>query len=712
MVPAAAAAWLCAWLASPSPSWPAALALWALAGLAVALAVRRRAFAMLVLAAAAAALVATVVAARPVASAPDRLDSALATVSETVHGSPFEAVVGDAAVLVFWEDEGPPIPLGATIALSGRTAPLNERIRAFVFADEVTPVAEPPPVLAAGDHARAALLTATAHLAGSGGDLLPGLAVGDTSRVGPALDRAMRTASLTHLTAVSGANCAIVVGLVMLLLRRLPLRARIAAALFALAGFVVLVTPQPSVLRAAVMALVVLIALARGRPASGLPVLCLAVLGLLVAEPWLAREYGFALSVLATGGLLVLAPALSRRLETWLPAWLALAIAVPVSAQAACQPVLLMLDASLPAYGVIANLLAGPAAPVATVLGLLLCVLAVTAPPLAGLLAPLAWVPAAWVGAVAEFFAALPLSSLPWPAAPLGVVLLIGIALLLGSRPAAAAALLIVVLAAGAGVRAGTLLDRPADWQFAMCDVGQGDALVARSEGLVMLVDTGPDPDRLTDCLADLGVGTIDLLVLTHYDADHVGGAEAVAGRVQHALVGPPAERDDERLLAMLAIGGTTVRQAQLGDAAVFGTWRWRVLWPAPHAEPGNDASVTLSLEPLQDGTLSALLLGDLGAGAQRAMTAAGRPGPVSMVKVSHHGSADQDPALYHRIHPVIGLIGVGSGNDYGHPTARALGILAGTGSAVRRTDVHGLILIGSSDDGVTIWTERVRAGG
>ena len=165
---------------------------------------------------------------------------------------------------------------------------------------------EPPWFLDWANGLRTRFADAAGDFDGNGADLLPGLAIGDTSAVTEQLDSAMKSSSLSHLTAVSGSNCAIVVGLIVLLGRQLGFsrRVRVGAALVALLGFVVLVTPQPSVLRAAVMAAVVLGALASGRPVRGLPVMALAVIMLLANDPWLARDYGFALSVLATGRLI------------------------------------------------------------------------------------------------------------------------------------------------------------------------------------------------------------------------------------------------------------------------------------------------------------------------------------------------------------------------------------------------------------------------
>src|SRR6185436_3993896 len=100
--------------------------------------------------------------------------------------------------------------------------------------------------------------------------------------------------------------------------------------------------------------------------------------------------------------------------------------------------------------------------------------------------------------------------------------------------------------AAAVGGAVVTRVGRPADWQYAMCDVGQGDATLVRSGGAVALVDLGPEPAPLRACLDDLGIGRLDLVVLTHFDLDHVGGAEAVLGRADHVLTGPAGDAADE----------------------------------------------------------------------------------------------------------------------------------------------------------------------
>jgi competence protein ComEC len=487
---------------------------------------------------------------------------------------------------------------------------------------------------------------------------------------------------------------------------------------------VVLARPEPSVLRAAVMGGVALVGILLARRGAGAAALSTAVVGLLAIDPWLSRSFGFVLSVLATTGLLVLAGPLAAVFSRFVPRGVALLIAVPVAAQLACQPVLLLLTPALPLYGIVANVLAEPAAPIATVVGLVSCLLATLAPPLAVPVAWLAWVPSSWIAAVATFCAGLPGARSPWPTGPIGVGLMTALtaaAIVVVLAPGAprlrriAGATLVVALIAYAGTVAGTRLivelGKPGDWQFALCDVGQGDAAVIRSGGEVALIDTGPEAEALATCLDQLGIDRIDLLVLTHYDLDHVGGVQAVLGRVDRALIGPPSDAGDAAISRALHGGGAEVDQVARGEHGTLGARDWRVLWPPPRGvEPGNPASVTLAVAPRAGcACLSGLFLGDLGEDSQRRLLGAGPLPRVDVVKVAHHGSADQSGALYEAIHATVGLIGVGADNDYGHPTDELLGILAAVGTRPMRSDLDGLVLAapGSRAAEVRVWTER-----
>jgi competence protein ComEC len=613
--------------------------------------------------------------------------------------------------------------IGSIAEISGtvRASDPGDSTAYLFFATSVAYVADPPWYLSWADGLRTGFADAAAGFGGNGAALLPGLAIGDVSAVSAELNAAMKASSLTHLTAVSGSNCAVVVGLIVALGRALGLSrtTRLAAAGLALVGFVVLVTPQASVLRAAAMALIVLLALGSGRPVSGLPVLSFAVISLVVVDPWLARDYGFALSVLATGGLLLLARPLASWLTRWLPLPLATVVAVPLAAQVCCQPVLILLQPSLPTYGVIANVLAEPAAPVATVLGLLACLTLPFIPWLGVALAWVAWIPSSWIAAVATFFAGLPFAAVPWPSGAVGFALIavitalaIATLFLSGRRRAVsalAASLLVLALVGNVvGGRVGELIDRPHDWQIAMCDVGQGDAAVVRSGKSIAVIDTGPAPDRMRACLTDLGIDHIDLLVLSHYDLDHVGGTAAVVGMVDDVLIGPSSGADDDALVQSLAAGGARVTSASRGLTGTLGDLGWTILWPRARLtgiEPGNPASVTIAFAGQPDcSCLSSVFLGDLGEQAQSLVLAAGPIARVDVVKVAHHGSADQNPRTYEALSAAIGLIGVGAGNTYGHPTQLLLDMLDANGTVPFRTDRDGLVLVRA--DG-TVWTQR-----
>lgn len=232
--------------------------------------------------------------------------------------------------------------------------------------------------------------------------------------------------------------------------------------------------------------------------------------------------------------------------------------------------------------------------------------------------------------------------------------------------------------------------------------------MVVRSATRVALIDTGPEPAPLTACLRSLGIEHIDLLVLTHYDLDHVGGVEAVRGRVDAVLHGPVSEADERRLLDDLAAAGAELRQASAGQHGMLGEATWRVLWPQPHSvafPEGNDASVVMEFEG--GGVPRSISLGDLSAPSQRMLLRAARLGRYDIVKVSHHGSADQAPELYETVQARAALIGVGADNDYGHPRSETLDLLGATGARMLRTDQSGRILLGLHDGELQVWTAR-----
>ena len=245
--------------------------------------------------------------------------------------------------------------------------------------------------------------------------LVPGVALGDDHALPAQLREDMRTVSMTHLTAVSGQHVAIILGLGLEALGVLPRRWRALLGAVLLTALVILVRPSGSVLRAATMGAVMLLGVVAGRRAASVPALCSGAIVLLLIDPWQSRDYGFALSVVATAGIVIGSKPVAARLSRRLPRWLAAAVALPLVAQAACGPILILLQPSVGAWSVPANLLSEPAAVIATISGLLAALVAPVWPTAAAVIAWPALAACSWMVWVAGFFAHLPGATLPWP---------------------------------------------------------------------------------------------------------------------------------------------------------------------------------------------------------------------------------------------------------------------------------------------------------
>jgi competence protein ComEC len=566
-------------------------------------------------------------------------------------------------------------------------------------------------------------------LGGRPAGLLPGLVVGDTRALDPVLAGKFKQAGLTHLTAVSGANVAIVLTGVLWPLRRRTVDRRVQALVAgsALAGFVLLAGPSPSVVRAAAMGAVTLVALASGRPRAAVPALGAAVCVLLLHDPGLARDAGFALSVAATAAIVLLAPGWSRRLRerSW-PAVLADAVAVSAAAGLATAPIVAGLSGTISLVSLPANLLAAPAVAPATVLGLLATVAGPVAPRLADGVVWLAGWPVRWLVQVAERAAAVPDATSGWPAGTTGAVLL-AVLLVVGGlalwwkprlRPLVLAAVVgIVVL--GWPLRQTVRGWPPEGTVVIACDVGQGDALVMPAgPGAGVLVDTGPDVVTVDRCLDRLGIDRLPLVLLSHLDADHSGGlAGALAGRdvgvVATATLSPADHRvgSIDRLVARA--GG---KRAVLvpGDRRTVGGVGVEVLAPDPARATAAAAPNDLSMVArVTVHGVRVLFTGDLGADAEARLVRDGIDLRADVLKVPHHGSSDADPAFLAASRARVALISVGADNTYGHPTAKTLAWLAQDGMGIHRTDREGdLAVVGSARSWGVAVRGRRGAGG
>lgn len=619
-------------------------------------------------------------------------------------------VLGDEA----WAD----VALGDTVRTTGRLAPPEDVATAAVLtgARDPTTLVRAGPVLDGAAAVRAGIRDAVAAAPADGRELVPALVVGDDARMDAEVVADFRTTGLTHLTAVSGTNLTLVVGFLLLLARCVGVRARglVMVGLLGVVGFVLVARTEPSVVRAATMGTVALLGMGADGRHRGVRALGVATLTLLLVDPWLAVSYGFVLSVLATSGILLLAPWFRDQLAAWTPRWVAEAVAVPLAAQLACTPVVAVLSDEVSLVAVLANMVVAPAVAPATVLGLLGGLLDLAVPPAGVLLGTGAGWCGWWIVAVARRLAVLPAASVGWSAEP-GSVALLSV-LCLGLVPALAWVLrrrwAAVGTTAGLCVLVAVPLptpDWPPDgWIAVACDVGQGDALVlAAGDGRAVVVDAGPDPVVVARCLDRLDIRHVPLLVVTHFHADHVEGISGVLdGRaVDEVLVTPVADPADgaREVVGTAAAAQVPVRVPVLGDSGAVGALRWQVVAPAgstPMPSEGsvaNNASVVLLVEHRGVRILAA---GDLEPEGQAALQAT-LPGlRVDVLKVPHHGSRHQDHAWLAGLGARVAVVSSGRDNDYGHPAPQTLATLEDAGALVARTDLRGDLAVVARPDG------------
>lgn len=620
--------------------------------------------------------------------------------------------------------------VGATVAFSGRLGPADvaDGVAAVVRPLTLPQIqSDPPWWLVAVERVRSGLRDAVASLPPDQRALVPALTLGDTSQVSTTMTDHFRATGLTHLMAVSGANLALLLAFVVLVARWCGVRGRWLSLVSAVTVmvFVALCRAEPSVVRAAAMGVVALAAVGReAGSGGGLRLMSVAVIGLCFVDPWLSRSWGFALSVAACVGIVWWGRPWAEALGRWLPGWLAEAVAVPLAAQVATQPLVTALSGAVSVVGVPANALAGPFVGPATVMGFAAAGVAWIAPWMGRIAACGAGWAAEPILLIAGYGSSLPGATITWPASPVALVLVgLGSIAIGWLAPwvlrrwwlVLPVAVVMVVALLRAPYHVGW---PPASWEVVACDVGQGDAtVVSVAPGQAILVDTGPDPAALLTCLDQIGVEAVPLLVLTHYHADHVGGLEALlasrpVGRVIVSPMSSPAA-------TAVAIGaeldqrGIPVSTAAAGQVLTVGDAHWQTI--AAGLDLGSGGTGAESSEEnnssivgrVQMPGLSLLLTGDVEPEGQQAILEAGDDVRANVVKVPHHGSSRQDPDFLAATGAKVALVEVGLKNTYGHPAAKTLRTLEGLGMQVLRTDYDGAVAVSTSGVQLQVTTLR-----
>ena len=550
----------------------------------------------------------------------------------------------------------------------------------------------------------------------SGATLVPGMVIGDTTLQSREFQDLMQRVGLSHLTAVSGTNFAIVSTFILATLSRtvknFPIRIAISA--LSLLLFTFIVRPTPSVLRAAVMAAVLLLAKARGSTRDGFAALGLAVLLLIAIDPFQAIELGFVLSVLATAGILIFSPILTQffinRFQA--PQLVSELISIPLSASIFCTPVIVAISDGISLAQVPINIAVAPFVPIVTIAGFLTFLTQFLFTPfqfIPEIGAQIASIFAIAIVKLADFGLTFPILDLPGGLlggllSATAISLFLYIMYLLRRSPAHI--LIFLLLIFFLSLLLPKLWDKAMDqgrdnWQILQCDVGQGDALLIRtSPRSAAVIDVGPDPEKLDRCLRQGRVKKISLLVLTHFHADHVAGLSAlVRGRsVERWWIAPMRDRSAEVLQAISLLKSDPI-EVKAGDSFAVGKDLFHVIWPEEQERtftttPGdgsylNNRSITLMIE--KDGAVI-FAGGDIEPPVQEILAATYDLSTVDIYKVSHHGSRFRGDLFDRELNPSLALISAGAGNPFGHPADETLQKFES--SLIGRTDQMGTIRV------------------
>ncbi len=608
---------------------------------------------------------------------------------------------------------------GQKITIEGRLTLTRERkVSALLLTKGFSIALSDPSILGrVTGEIRSGLREVSAEKNSDAGSLIPGIVLGDRSLQSPSFILAMRRVGFSHLTAVSGANFSIVSAFLLWLTQWIfrKRRSRIIFTALVLFGFVFLVRPSPSVLRAGVMAAVVLFARSEGEKSHSVPALGLAISLLLLLDPFQGVDPGFVLSVLATSGIIFLAPSITKKLTRWLPEPIAQMVAISTSATLMCTPVIVGLSGQISLVTIPANVVVAPLIAPLTILGFIAALIS----PFSGLLShfiinlayPFSWC----ITTLAQWAGQFPVIGLTRGWIGAGASLLattLGCWIFIRWKKARKKILIVVVIFFT--VQYLPVAQWPGSgWGALQCDVGQGDALlIATAPRHAILLDVGPDLHLIDRCLSAAGITTIDLLVLSHFHADHVEGLSGVMkGRIISQLwISPNAQpiMESERVKELLLNVPTTIVSKAM-VARLSNQMTIRVLWPMQtirtfESLPGdgsavNNSSITLLIEI---GTVKIFVGGDIEPPAQADILRSNQIPRVDILKVSHHGSAYQDQGLMKALSPKVAVISVGAGNSYGHPSLETIASLENLGAVVKRTDRDGALLLSWRLDTVT----------
>jgi competence protein ComEC len=556
--------------------------------------------------------------------------------------------------------------------------------------------------------------------------LMKALLTGDTAEFSAddALSTAIRVAGLRHIIAVSGMHVAFLIGLLRLLTGRRRITAFLGIPLILV--FMAVIGFTPSIVRAGVMMILLLIAPLLRRENDPPTSLSAAALLLLLVNPVAIGSVSLQLSFTAMAGLLLVTPRVYRALvyddrgfsRTKHNFWGARArglcgvFAASVGATLFTAPLSALYFGFVPLYGILTNLLCLWAMSAAFLLGYAVCLLWLIRAPLgcaAGWV--VGWLPR-YACAVVRWIARLPHAAIVTRGNLGGwwlvfVYAVLGLTWLLRGkeryRPTIPICVCLITLTAVTPLQQKQLNGRI---EVSAVDVGQGLSLVALTGDATVVIDCGSTGsaenagDRTADYLASCGRERVDLLILTHFHADHANGVNRLMSRVavSRLAVATACEQNEyyERIMAACARQGTELIPVAENTEVSVGDLDLTLY--APLGSENENENCLLVHGGLDD--FDFLVTGDAGSGVERLLTRFYDLEDTELLVVGHHGSATSTcDALLDELRPEYAFISVGAGNRYGHPAEAVLERLADWRVEVYRTDTDGTISLTAGEE-------------
>lgn len=535
------------------------------------------------------------------------------------------------------------------------------------------------------------------------------LLLGDTDGMDYETDTAMKVSGIRHVVAVSGLHVSIVFSVLFLLCGKRKFLT-VLVCVPALLAFTAIAGFTPSVTRACIMQMLMILSLVLSREYDPPTALAFAALVMMLRNPYVITSVSFQLSVGCVAGIflfsgkirnyLLVEKGLGKRkgIAGLLCRWFAGSVSLTLGAMALTTPMSAVYFGTVSLIGILTNLL--------TLWMVTLVFYGIVLACLVGLV----WVPGAigiaratsfgirYVVGVAKGLSKLPLSAVYTSSVYIVAWLIFCYILLVLFlvAPKKRPAVLICCMALGlcCGVLASWLEPLTYDCAVTVLDVGQGQCILLQSRGQNYLVDCGGDSDEAAADLAaekllGMGVSRLDGLFLTHYDRDHAGGVDKLLTRIDTDLLFLPAGEDETRDWDAIAGESRCVRVEELTDLTC-GSVKLTV-YPPALKNSGNDSSLAVLF---QTESCAILITGDRSSFGERRLIAQGIP-DVDVLVVGHHGSASSTcPELLEAARPEIALISVSADNSYGHPAQSVLDRLRAAGCTIYRTDQCGTIVV------------------